>query len=155
MTRLFAYCSNLTTIYISDLWNTDKVTSSTQMFVSTTRLRNFNSSYTDKTRANYSSTGYLTFKSPTRIDISIPKALYINNLSDSTSAISTSATATNHGSSTNQTTRKINIPGVSIYYLLLIITQKVHMTILQFTIKTSQRKLLHLSQVMRELLQKQ
>ena len=61
---MFWNCWKLNTIYVSDLWNVDNVTNSTNMFLSCSRLSgatSFNSTKTDKTMANYT-TGYLTYK---------------------------------------------------------------------------------------------
>ena len=65
MSRMFAGCSNLTTIYVSDKWNTDKVTVSYNMFTGCTNLPNFDNSKTDKTNAHYGEGGYLTYKAST------------------------------------------------------------------------------------------
>ncbi|MBE7073511.1 MAG: BspA family leucine-rich repeat surface protein [Clostridiales bacterium] len=54
----------LKTIYVSELWSTAKVTSSTKMFDRCTSLKGavaYNSSKIDKSMANYT-TGYLTYK---------------------------------------------------------------------------------------------
>ena len=62
---MFWNCWKLNTIYVSDLWNVDNVTNSTNMFLSCGRLSgatSYNSTKTDKTMANYT-TGYLTYKS--------------------------------------------------------------------------------------------
>ena len=65
MESMFNGCSYLTTIYVLDLWNTDLVNSSTNMFGNCTKLVgdiSFNSDYTDKTYATTTG-GYLTYKS--------------------------------------------------------------------------------------------
>ena len=65
MYSMFAFCKNIKTIYVSDLWNTSNVTSSSLMFHSCTSLSGavpFDSSKRDVTMANYT-TGYLTYKS--------------------------------------------------------------------------------------------
>ena len=65
MDRMFYLASSLKTIYASDLWNTSKVTGSTNMFGSCSSLQGkipFDSTKTDVTMANYT-TGYLTYKS--------------------------------------------------------------------------------------------
>ena len=65
MDRMFYLASSLKTIYASDLWNTSKVTGSTNMFGSCSSLKGkipFDSTKTDVTMANYT-TGYLTYKS--------------------------------------------------------------------------------------------
>ena len=65
MTGMFAFCKNIKTIYVSDLWNTSNVTSSSLMFHSCTSLSGavpFDSTKTDISMANYT-TGYLTYKS--------------------------------------------------------------------------------------------
>ena len=64
MDYMFSYCSALTTIYVSDGWNTANATSSTDMFYKSPKLPNFNSSVVDKTNAHYNSGGYLTYKPP-------------------------------------------------------------------------------------------
>lgn len=68
MSNMFNNSNNLKTIYVSNLWNTDKVTSSSQMFYSCKSIVGgennsvtFDSTKTDKTMANYT-TGYLTYK---------------------------------------------------------------------------------------------
>ena len=71
MLVMFYYCYNLKTIYVSDKWNTDKVTTSTSMFYLDTKLVGgkgtaFNSSKIDKEYARIdggptsSTPGYLT-----------------------------------------------------------------------------------------------
>ena len=65
MDGMFYLASSLKTIYASDLWNTSKVTGSTNMFGSCSSLQGkipFDSTKTDVTMANYT-TGYLTYKS--------------------------------------------------------------------------------------------
>ena len=65
MYAMFIDNRNLKTIYVSDLWNTSNVTSSSLMFLRCTSLVgavSFNSSKVDKSMANYT-TGYLTYKS--------------------------------------------------------------------------------------------
>ncbi len=52
----------LKTIYIGSGWNTSLVVNSKKMFEKTTKLPNFNSKYTDKTKAYAGSDGYLTLK---------------------------------------------------------------------------------------------
>ena len=61
---MFAWDDKLTTIYVSNLWNTDAVTASGSMFGGCKQLPNFNTSVTDKTRAYYGGDGlgYLTYK---------------------------------------------------------------------------------------------
>ena len=62
---MFFQCHNLKTIYVSDLWNVDNVTNSTNMFRYCTSLVGvvpYDSNKKDKTMANYI-TGYLTYKS--------------------------------------------------------------------------------------------
>ena len=64
MYSMFAFCKNIKTIYVSDLWNTSNVTSSSLMFHSCTSLSgavSYNSTKVDVTMANYT-TGYLTYK---------------------------------------------------------------------------------------------
>ena len=65
MDGMFYLASSLKTIYASDLWNTSKVTGSTNMFGSCSSLQGkipFDSTKTDISMANYT-TGYLTYKS--------------------------------------------------------------------------------------------
>lgn len=64
MYYMFNACSSLKTIYVSNLWNTSKVTSSENMFNSCSSLKgavSYNSTKVDVTMANYA-TGYLTYK---------------------------------------------------------------------------------------------
>ena len=59
------FCYDLKTIYVSELWNTSNVTSSSHMFQGCNSLVGaipFDSTKTDATMANYT-TGYLTYKS--------------------------------------------------------------------------------------------
>ena len=65
MNFMFYGTIKLKTIYVSDLWNVDNVTNSTNMFGNCKSLvgaTSFNSTKIDKTMANYT-TGYLTYKS--------------------------------------------------------------------------------------------
>ena len=65
MGGMFYLAGSLKTIYVSDLWNTSKVTGSTNMFGNCSSLQGkipFDSTKTDVTMANYT-TGYLTYKS--------------------------------------------------------------------------------------------
>ncbi len=65
MGGMFYLAGSLKTIYVSDLWNTSKVTSSTNMFQNCNSLVGavpFDSTKTDISMANYT-TGYLTYKS--------------------------------------------------------------------------------------------
>ena len=65
MNQMFFLSSKLKTIYVSDLWNVDNVTNSTNMFSACTSLVGavpYDSAKIDKTMANYT-TGYLTYKS--------------------------------------------------------------------------------------------
>ena len=66
MNCMFFYCDRLKTIYVSNGWNTNAVTSSGQMFNFAFQLPNFNSSVTDKTNAHYGEGGYLTYKAYNR-----------------------------------------------------------------------------------------
>ena len=68
---MFFYSTNLKTIYVSNKFNTDKVTSSTGMFSGCTKLiggavTKYNSSYVDKTYARIDGgtirPGYFTSK---------------------------------------------------------------------------------------------
>ena len=73
MNYLFASCSNLTTIYASDKWNTEMVTGSYYMFNSCAKLKGdiaFNSNYTNKTYATTKG-GYLTYKAATSKTLSL------------------------------------------------------------------------------------
>ena len=65
MSYMFAYNSKLTNIYVGDGWNTDSVTTSANMFLSTTNIPNYNSSIVDKTNAHTGEGGYLQIKSVT------------------------------------------------------------------------------------------
>lgn len=62
---LFQHCKKLKTIYVSNKWNNDKVTSSSNMFQGCTKLKgaiNFDTANANNiTLANYE-TGYFTFK---------------------------------------------------------------------------------------------
>ena len=71
MTRMFNSSTNLKTIYVSDKFNTNKVTSSYYMFYNCTKLvggagTKYNSSYVEKTYARIdggtSNPGYFTLK---------------------------------------------------------------------------------------------
>ena len=65
MDYMFSSCISLKKIYVSDLWNTNSVTSSTNMFIACKLLVGaipFDSTKIDVTMANYT-TGYLTYKS--------------------------------------------------------------------------------------------
>ena len=62
MDCMFSNCQNIETIYIGRMWNTDAVTSSSDMFNSCTKLPNFDSSIVDKTKAHTGADGYLTLK---------------------------------------------------------------------------------------------
>ena len=64
---MFYGCSNLKTIYVSDLWNMSSVTASSHMFMNCKSLTGavpFDSTKTDVSMANYT-TGYLTYKKNT------------------------------------------------------------------------------------------
>ena len=64
MYRTFMLCTELNTIYVSDLWNTSKVTNSTQMFTDSKKIKgnvSYDWSKTDVSMANYTN-GYLTKK---------------------------------------------------------------------------------------------
>ena len=67
MYSMFAFCKNIKTIYVSDLWNTSNVTSSSLMFHSCTSLSgavSYDNTKKDASMANYT-TGYLTYKANT------------------------------------------------------------------------------------------
>ena len=61
---MFDGCTSLERIYVSNLWNMENVTYSTNMFRSATKLPNFSWDYTDKTKAHTDETqgGYLLQK---------------------------------------------------------------------------------------------
>ena len=64
MGGMFYLAGSLKTIYVSNLWNTSKVTNSENMFNSCSSLKgavSYNSTKVDVTMANYT-TGYLTYK---------------------------------------------------------------------------------------------
>ena len=63
MSYMFEDDENLESIYVSNKWNTTNVGNSYKMFNGAIKLPNFDPYYIDKTRANTSSTGYLTLKS--------------------------------------------------------------------------------------------
>ena len=65
MHAMFSNCESLATIYVSELWSTAKVTNSQDMFSDCSHLRNWSADKTDATYANYTSSGYLTYKSNT------------------------------------------------------------------------------------------
>ena len=60
MQGMFRNCSVLNNIYVSSLWETENVKSSTEMFAGDTALPHFMNSYTDKTKAYVGEDGYLT-----------------------------------------------------------------------------------------------
>ena len=62
MNAMFSESAYLSTIYVSDLWDTSNVTTSDYMFSGATHVPNFSSNYLDKTRAHYNTNGYLTYK---------------------------------------------------------------------------------------------
>ncbi len=72
MIYMFAGCNNLATIYASDMWNTDKVTSSDGMFTDCSSLvgelgTSYDSTHVDKEYAridDYGTPGYFTYKVP-------------------------------------------------------------------------------------------
>ena len=59
---MFRYCSSLEKIYTSGFWKAQSNCISTLMFASCTKLPNFNSSYTDFSRAYVGGGGYFTLK---------------------------------------------------------------------------------------------
>lgn len=64
MDCMFISCSSLNTIYVSEHWNTNAVTSSNYMFSGCTELTGnlaYNSNYVDKTYAKYDG-GYLVYR---------------------------------------------------------------------------------------------
>lgn len=58
MDEMFAGASSVVNIYASDLFKTDKLTSSKDMFKHCTKLPNFNKDEVDATHANYGAGGY-------------------------------------------------------------------------------------------------
>ncbi|MBO5394620.1 MAG: BspA family leucine-rich repeat surface protein, partial [Clostridia bacterium] len=62
LSGMFQHCSNLSTIYVGDDWETENVAITSSMFGGCTSLPNFNSSVVDKTNAHYGEGGYLTYK---------------------------------------------------------------------------------------------
>ena len=58
----FYNMSNVETIYVSDWWVTDSITSSADMFALDAKLPNYDASVIDKTNAHYNTGGYLTYK---------------------------------------------------------------------------------------------
>lgn len=62
MYGMFKDCTNLEIIYVSELWDTTNVTSGNKMFENATKLPNYSSSNTSKTKAHYNAGGYLTYK---------------------------------------------------------------------------------------------
>ena len=62
MSFMFYNCTALKTITVSSGWNTDKVTSSDDMFAGCTKLPNFDANKKDKTNAHTGEGGYLTKK---------------------------------------------------------------------------------------------
>ena len=67
MKKMFMYCYDLKTIYVSDKWDTSKVNLSSNMFLDCKSLVGtvqYDKSKTDISMANYT-TGYLTYKKNT------------------------------------------------------------------------------------------
>ena len=62
MSYMFSYSGVLKHIYVSDKWNVDNVSTSNYMFSQCLKLPNYDENIVDKTKANTSSTGYLTLK---------------------------------------------------------------------------------------------
>ena len=63
MAFMFADCSNLTNIYVSYKWSTNRIWyKTTDMFRNCDKLPNYNASVTDVTNAHTGSGGYLTLK---------------------------------------------------------------------------------------------
>lgn len=62
MYEMFLGCSNLSTINVSSKWSTASVTVSDDMFLSCTKLPNFDANVVDKTNAHTGTGGYLTLK---------------------------------------------------------------------------------------------
>lgn len=94
MDAMFSGCSWITTIYASDKWNTDKVSSSTDMFLGCYDLegdQEYDSSSVDKTYAKISG-GYLTYKAATQKTLSLnidPNTGTVTSYDVSTSPMST------------------------------------------------------------------
>ena len=94
MNAMFSGCSWITTIYASDKWNTDKVSSSTDMFLGCYDLegdQEYDSSSVDKTYAKISG-GYLTYKAATQKTLSLnidPNTGTVTSYDVSTSPMST------------------------------------------------------------------
>ncbi len=59
---MFEQCKNLQKIYVCSSWDIYSVSYSEAMFLDCVNLPNFNSSYTDKTKAHTGAGGYLTLK---------------------------------------------------------------------------------------------
>ena len=59
---MFKNCSNLEYIYISSLWNNNKITASTGVFTGCTQLPNFNASFVSGAKAYAGTGGYLTLR---------------------------------------------------------------------------------------------
>ncbi len=63
MYEMFTSCNSLTNIYVNpEIWDVSNVTISTNMFTNNSKLPNYNSSYTDKTKAYVGEGGYLSTK---------------------------------------------------------------------------------------------
>ncbi len=62
MSNMFKNDQQLANVYVSEKWKKEKVGRSGDMFSNCAKLPNFNSSQIDKTHADYSETGYLTYK---------------------------------------------------------------------------------------------
>ena len=85
---MFQGCTSLKNIYVGSDWNISVECSSTNMFYKCVLLRNYDENFVDKTNANTSDTGYLTYKT-------VLKSLYeefTNSFNDSSKSIVSDAT---------------------------------------------------------------
>lgn len=62
--EMFSECSNLEDIYVSEDFDIRVTNSGYNMFKGCRKLRNFDEKYVNEENANYSKSGYLTFKGP-------------------------------------------------------------------------------------------
>ena len=94
MNYMFECCSNLTTIYVSDKWNTNKVSKNSRMFLYCSSLKgaiSYDSTKTDATYANWT-TGYFTYKAVSTKTLSLnidPTSGTVTSYDVSTSPMST------------------------------------------------------------------
>lgn len=99
MEIMFDTCSKLTNIYVGQNWNTDKVTSSANMFFDCTSLIGqsgvtYDSKKTDISMANYQS-GYLTYKAASQKHSSndVAKSVLDESIPRSTQSLTTAKSA--------------------------------------------------------------